>query len=97
MAMNNKLTGVIRGRAIQDVASVDGTLTILFDDGSTMTVQTADGPVPNLGSGKVKSVWQEGTTLTFGFEDGTKCAVEMEEETSSVMLRDRDQSFEYAN
>ncbi len=41
MTNNHKLTSVIKGRTISGTANQGAVLTILFDDGSKMAVQTA--------------------------------------------------------
>ena len=97
MAINHKLTNVIQGRRITGTSYDNGKLAVQFDDGSVMTVKSAAGAVPAPVDGAVKTVWQRGTTLTIELEDGTQWEVEMEEETSSVMLRDKDKKFEYAD
>ena len=43
MASNHKLTGVIRGRTVKTAEQQGAVLSIGFDDGSTMTVQTLSG------------------------------------------------------
>ncbi len=44
MTSNHKLTSVIKGRTIFGTSNQGDVLTILFDDGSQMTVQTAGAP-----------------------------------------------------
>ncbi len=44
MTSNHKLTGVLKGRTICGTSNQGDVLTILFDDGSKMTVQTAGAP-----------------------------------------------------
>ncbi len=41
MTSNHKLTSVIQGRTISGTSNQGAVLTILFDDGSQRTVQTA--------------------------------------------------------
>ncbi len=41
MTSNHKLTGVLKGRTISGTSNQGDVLTILFEDGSKMTVQTA--------------------------------------------------------
>jgi hypothetical protein len=41
MEINEKLTGIIRGRSIELVTQEEGLVTIVFDDYSTMRVKVA--------------------------------------------------------
>ena len=98
MASNHKLTGVIKGRTISSTGS-DGTQTkIGFDDGSTMTVRTApSNSASGRTGGTVKAVRQQGTTLDLDLEDGSTLAFTTAEETSCVLLRDKNDALEYAD
>jgi hypothetical protein len=97
MARNQKLTGVIKGRKITSAQNEGDTLSIRFDDGSTMTVRTA-APVgsPIVGI-PVKAVRQRDTTLDLDFENGATMEIKTAEPTSSVMLRDKNHTLEYAD
>jgi len=44
MTSNHKLTSVIQGRTLSGTSNQGDVLTILFGDGSKMTVQTAGAP-----------------------------------------------------
>lgn len=96
MAINRKLTGVIKGRTIASADSQDSLLTITFSDGSTMTVKTPDTSFSSL-IGTIQSVWQQGTTLTLELDSGETFDIQTQEETSSVMVRDANHSFEYSD
>ncbi len=97
MARNQKLTGVIQGRTIADQQTQDGTLLITFTDGSVMTIKTA-GTVPaGPTGGTIKAVRQQGTTLNLDLTDGTTLTIPTAAPTSSVMLRAKDHTFEYAD
>ncbi len=45
----------------------------------------------------VKDVMQNDTTLVLRFEDGTQTEIALAEASSSVMLRDKDETMEYAD
>lgn len=100
MASNHQLTRLIAGRTIERTAS-DGTLlTISFDDGSRMTVQTEGGDTlaDSLTSpSTVSAVRQAGTALNLDLEGGGTLAITTAEETSSVMVRDKNHVLEYAD
>ena len=97
MASNHKLTGVIKGRTIARTSNADGTLTIGFTDGSTMTVKTAGNSNSAATGGTVKAVRQADTSLNLDIEDGSTFTVTMAGAASSVMLRDQDHGVEYAD
>ena len=96
MAANHKLTAVLKGRKIVATSNADGQMTLTFDDSSIMTVKTS-GNMNASKSGEIKGVRQSGTTLTLDFEDGSSLAITMEEATSSVMVRDKNKTLEYAD
>ena len=99
MASNHKLTGVIKGRRIISTQSGGGTLTIGFDDGSTMTVQTAPSASSSsvVTSAPIKAVRQQDTALDLDYEDGKTWTITTAEPTSSVLLRDKNHVLEYAD
>jgi len=98
MASNHKLTAVIQGRTITGTGS-DGTqMKINFDDGSTMTIQTApSNSASGRMGGKIKAVRQAGTHLDFDLEDGSTLEFTTAEEASCVLLRDKSDTLEYAD
>ena len=51
----------------------------------------------NSRGGKVVKVRQSGTQLALDLESGTTYAITTAEETSSVMVRDRNHALEYAD
>jgi hypothetical protein len=97
MASNHKLTGLIRGRTITGTANQGDTLTVRFDDGSEMTVRTAGGSNSAATGGTVRAVRQAGTRLDLDFEGGGALEITTAEETSTVMIRDKDGVLEYAD
>ena len=97
MAANNKLTAVIKGRTIASSGTSDGKLSIGFTDGSTLTVKTAPSGSNSGKTGTIKAVQQAGTKLRLELEDGSSWDIETAEETSSVMLRDKNHMMEYAD
>lgn len=97
MARNQKLTGVIQGRTIADMHQEDGKLAIHFMDGSTMTVKIAgQAPADGVG-GTIKAVRQKGTTLNLDLVDGRTLSLQTVEPTTSVMVRDKNHTLEYAD
>lgn len=112
MSANKKLTKILAGRTALRVAWQGATAVVQFDDGSTMTVQTAANAAggatqaspggPSLGTaagvlGRVRGVRQQDTTLDLDFESGPTLTLRTAEPTSSVLVRARDQTLEYAD
>ena len=48
MEINNKLTGIIRGRSIELVTQEEGLVTIVFRDYSTMREKVTGAPTTNM-------------------------------------------------
>ena len=97
MASNHKLTAVLQGRRINGTRNAGDQLTIQFEDGSTMTVRTAGSTNSASTGGAIKAVRQAGTTLDLDFDNGNTLAVPLAEETSCVMVRDKNHVLEYAD
>jgi hypothetical protein len=97
MTSNHKLTAVLKGRTITSTQTQDHRLTLTFDDGSTMTVHTAGSPTSAATGGTVAKVRQQGTQLALDFEDGATKLIQLAEATSSVMVRAKDGTLEYAD
>jgi hypothetical protein len=97
LARNQKLTSLIQGRTITGTTTVDPVLTVQFDDGSLMTVETDGTAITIAEGGTVAAVRQADTTLQLEFEDGSMLDIETAEETSCVMVRDRSHVMEYSD
>ncbi len=97
MARNQKLTGVIKGRKIAGAQQQEGLLTIDFDDGSTMTVKTAAPAGNPPAKDVVKAVRQRDTILDLDLESGATWEIQTAEPTSTVMVRDKHHTLEYAD
>lgn len=101
MHSNQKLTHVIAGRTVAVVARSGAVTTVLFGDGSQMTVR---GPA-NLGTssaipapkGKVESARQDQSTLRLVFDSGAVLDLATAEPTSTVMVRDHAHVMQYAD
>ena len=98
MHSNQKLTKLIAGRTISGTAQVDGLLVITFDGSSIMKIKVAPSNANSAAKGgKIFKVRQEGTDLELDLEGGGSVQIVTAEETSSVMLRDKDGKFVYAD
>ncbi|HEU4699162.1 MAG TPA: hypothetical protein VFS40_08280 [Gemmatimonadales bacterium] len=105
MHANRMLTGVLRGRrpvtvtTARDAAGHDEAV-VTFDDGSRMTVLLADpgaAPVLPADAGAVRKVRQQDLDLALDLERGGTLAFRTAEETSSVLVRAGDGTFEYSD
>lgn len=97
MTSNHQLTGVLKHRIIASTSNQGNVLTIQFTDGSYMTIQTAGSSNSAATGGTIKAVQQQGTTLALEFEAGAAQEITLAEETSSVMVRDKNKIMEYAD
>lgn len=101
MHSNQKLTHVIAGRTVSAVSRSGAVTTVLFDDGSQMTVR---GP-NNLGTssatpapkGRVTGARQDQATLRLVFDSGATLDLATAEPSSTVMVRDSAHAMEYAD
>ena len=98
MAANRKLTPLLAGRTVQSVEQIENLLTIVFSDGSTMQVKTS-GPAAALDfqGQRVRKVRQAGALMHMDFADKTSVALPLAGATASVLLRDGNGVFEYAD
>jgi len=100
MNANRKLTSIIKGRTVSSVQQPDANaLDITFSDNSKMHVKTSGQVAANSlkSGGTISHVQQEGTTLRLIGADNTSTDIPLQEATSSVMLRDKDNKMEYAD
>jgi hypothetical protein len=98
MAANRKLTPLLTGRTVATLSQFENHLSILFGDGSTLSIKTA-GPVADLDfqSRTVLKVRQTGAVLNLDFSDASTAEIRLAEAMSSVMLRDGRGTLEYAD
>ena len=92
MPRNQKLTKVIGGRTIKSVTA--GGVFVLFDNQSSMRINTASGAAISPGS-KVKSVHEAKAEFKIEFEDGSRATFYLSDPGSSVAVRDKNNAVEY--
>jgi hypothetical protein len=97
MARNQKLTSVIAGRIVAAVDVQGSLVAVHFADGSVMTVHTDGSPPSGAPVGRVRAVRQQGTQLIIDLDGGSTMEMQTAESTSSVMVRDKAQGFEYSD
>ena len=95
MPRNQKLTAVIKGRAVQSTTREAGKLVIVFDDRSTMTVKTAEIAAAISPGVKIKAVLESGHECALQFEDGSSITLQTIDPGASVAVRDRNNAIEY--
>jgi hypothetical protein len=95
--INRKLTPIIAGRTIKHIAQSDVVQLIEFEDGSILKIKTSAPFTETIAGRKVKEMRQKGTEFDLDFVDGTTAKIDLAEETSSVMLRDKAGTLEYAD
>lgn len=103
MPLNHKLANAIQGRKVysvmQPLADRGRSFLVLFDDGSRMGIKVSELPpcIPLHLQSPIVRVRQNEVTISFDFENGESLAFSLAEATSSVLLRDRNGGFEYAD
>jgi hypothetical protein len=94
MPRNQKLTKVIAGRTIKALMTELGSVSVLFDDQSSMKIKTAGAAVVSPGS-KVESVHEAKADFKIEFEDGSSATFCLADPGSSVAVRDNNNAVEY--
>jgi hypothetical protein len=94
MPRNQKLTKVIAGRIIKSVTTVPGSVSVLFDDQSSMKIKTVGAAAVSPGS-KVKSVHEAKADFKIEFEDGSSATYCLADPGSFVAVRDKNNAVEY--
>lgn len=100
MHRNQKLTPVIKGRSIAQIAWDGATALLHFDNGSVLRIHTPAPPpknAPPATLGKVRAVRQSTEAIAFDLDSGATLQIPLAEATSCVMLRDAKGALEYAD
>jgi len=96
MAVNHKLTNVIKGRVIIAFEATLMSVRITFNEDSTMKVKTLDPPPQRIAEGvQVREVSENGTEFVLGCEDDTTIDLTLAEPGNSVTVRDKTGAVEY--
>ena len=96
MAVNQKLTNVVKDRVVQSFKLNAPELLISFVDGSTMTVTSAECNSPPLHEGaRIRQISEDQTKLLFESEDDCTLDATIVDTGNSVMVRDKNNQVEY--
>jgi hypothetical protein len=96
MAVNHKLTHVVKDRVVQSFQSNPSELLIGFADGSVMKVKIAESNSPPLREGaRIRQVTENQAKLVIGCEDDSTIDVTVVDPGSSVSVRDKNNQVEY--
>ena len=96
MAVNHKLTNVVKDRVVQNFQLNASKLLISFVDGSTMTVTIVECNSPPLHEGaRIRQISEDQAKLLFECEDDSTLDVTIIEPGNSVIVRDKNLGVEY--
>ena len=96
MALNHKLTNVVKDRVVQHFQLNASELLISFVDGSTITVNIVESNSPPLREGaRIRQISEDQATLVVECEDDSTFDVTMVDPGSSVAVRDKNHVVEY--
>jgi len=96
MAVNHKLTNVVKDRVVQNFQLNASELLITFFDGSTMKVTIAECNSPPLREGaRIRQISEDQAKLLFECEDDSTLDVTIVDPGNSVIVRDKNSQAEY--
>jgi hypothetical protein len=97
MAVNHKLTNVVKDRMVQDFHLNGSELLISFVDGSTMKVNIVveSNSLPLREGAWIRQVSEDGATIVIECEDDSVFDVTIVDPGNSVSVRDKNDVVEY--
>ena len=96
MAVNHKLTNVVKDRVVQDFQLNGSELLISFVDGSTMNIKIVESNSPPLREGaRIRQISEDQAKLLFECEDGSTLNLTVVDPGNSVSVRDKNDHVEY--
>jgi CTP-dependent riboflavin kinase len=96
MAVNQKLTNVIKGRVVQNFQLNPSEVLFSFADGSTMKVKIVGSDSQQLPQGaRIRQVSEDHAKLVIQCEDDGTIEVTLADPGSSVAVRDKTYQVEY--
>jgi hypothetical protein len=85
---------VIAGRTVKAATVEPGSVSVVFDDQSSMKIRTA-GPATISPGGKVKSIHEARAEFRIEFEDGSSATLYLADPGSSIAVRDKNNVVEF--
>jgi hypothetical protein len=96
MAVNHKLTHVVKDRVVQNFQLNASELLISFVDGSTMKVKIVESNSPPLREGaRIRQISEDQAKLLLECEDISTLDVTVVDPGNSVSVRDKNNQVEY--
>jgi hypothetical protein len=96
MAVNHKLTHVVKDRVVQSFQLNPSELLISFVDGSTLKVKIVESNSPPLREGaRIRQISEDQAKLLFEREDDSTLDVTIVDPGSSVSVRNKNDQVEY--
>lgn len=94
MQHNGKLAHTLLGKSITSAVYEGGRRNVILSDGSTLSITATGGPLAlnpphaELGASPIADVWEAGSTLRLGLQNGTTIDFPLREEGAAVLARD---------
>ena len=96
MAVNHKLTHVVKDRVVQGFQLNAPDLLITFVDGSTMTIKIVESNSPPLREGaRIRQISEDQAKLLFECQDDSTLDVTIVDPGNSVIVQDKNSQVEY--
>jgi hypothetical protein len=96
VAVNHKLTNVVKARLVQDFQLNAPDLLVTFVDGSTMNIKIVESNSPPLREGvRIRQVSENRATIVIECEDDSVFDVTIVDPGNSVSVRDKNDVVEY--
>ena len=96
MAVNQKLTHVVKDRVVQNFQLNASELLISFVDGSTMKVEIVESNSPPLRQGaRIRQISENLAILVIACEDDSTMLLTLVDPGNSVSVRDKNNQVEY--
>jgi hypothetical protein len=96
MAVNQKLTHVVKDRVVQNFQLNPSELQISFVDGSTMKVRIVESNSPPLREGaRIRQISEDQAKLLFECQDDSTLDATVVDRGNSVSVRDKNNQVEY--
>ncbi|MDD4933185.1 MAG: hypothetical protein PHO89_06945 [Methylacidiphilaceae bacterium] len=95
MALNRKLSPILKGRQIAKCEATPNQLSLSFSDGSNLVVRVATAAPPLPATGAVEKVLEAGSRFVLVLESGSPIEITLADPGASVSLRDGQGKVEY--